>query len=723
MHSQNAKNTRFRLTFGLAFSFLIAGDCLAASLEFEDYDPSCGVEITQDGSLITASWPVGAKRAAAIVFDLAPENPLINRVELSDGLENTVVIARAADPMYQLRIGRRDLRPRNGWTVFFDRMQRKPNEVFSATTDRSRVYASSVGNRATLTIGELSAGPFRGEIRWTFFAGHSFVLQEAVVATEVDATAFLYDVGLTFRDEHPTQMTWRDAAGVLRHLQPEASGKPQHLAVRGRSVCATFEGGSLAVFPPPHRYFYPLDFSNNLQNVWIGPSYGEESAPFGFGLRHDPAGDNRFVPWFNAPPGTKQELGLFLLLADDPPEKVLQGVSRLSRDDRFKHLPGHTVFSSHYHVEHTEQVLKAQTEADASFRVEMPSGETYLLPERLRNPGFARMFRAMGVEVVHLAEFHFGRTPKMNEAERIRHLEVLHAECRRLSDDQLLLLPGEEPNVHFGGHWISLFPKPVYWVLNRPQEKPFVADHPELGRIYHVGGEAELLRLLRDERGLAWTAHPRIKSSTGFPDRYRDQLFFQSDRFLGAAWKAMPADLSQPRLGTRVLDLLDDMSNWGHPKYVLGEVDVFKIEPDHELYGHMNVNYLRLEEAPEFEGGWQPILDVLRDGAFFVTTGEVLIPRFSVADRESGETARVPQSGEVQVQLDLEWTFPLAYAELISGDGESVRRHRVDLSETDAFGEQTLKLQANLAGQRWVRVEVWDVATNGAFTQPVWLEW
>jgi len=87
--------------------------------------------------------------------------------------------------------------------------------------------------------------------------------------------------------------------------------------------------------------------------------------------------------------------------------------------------------------------------------------------------------------------------------QRVRHLELLHAECRRLSDQRFLLLPGEEPNVHLGGHWISFFPNPVYWVLNRPSGTPFVIDDPKLGRIYHVGSEADVLRLLRAEGGLA----------------------------------------------------------------------------------------------------------------------------------------------------------------------------------------------------------------------------
>ncbi|PHS15402.1 MAG: hypothetical protein COA78_04905, partial [Blastopirellula sp.] len=343
------------------------------------------------------------------------------------------------------------------------------------------------------------------------------------------------------------------------------------------------------------------------------------------------------------------------------------------------------------------------------------------IPAELQSPGFVDVFKRMGIDIVHLAEFHNGRTPKLKAPERLKQLETLHQECLRLSDDKFLLLPGEEPNVHLGGHWISFFPKPVYWVLNRPEEKPFVTQHPKLGPVYHVGGEADVLRLLRAEGGLAWTAHPRIKSSTGFPDSYRDRLFYQSEQFLGAAWKAMPADLSQPRLGSRVLDLLDDMSNWGTPKVVLGEVDVFKIAADNELYAHMNVNYLRLDEVPKFEDGWQPVVDALRGGQFFVTTGEVLIPEFTVNGRKSGESATVEKDHKAEVRLDLKWTFPLAYADIIMGDGQNIKRQRVDLSATDSFGEISLKVDVDVSGQHWMRVEVWDIATNGAFTQPVYL--
>ena len=184
----------------------------------------------------------------------------------------------------------------------------------------------------------------------------------------------------------------------------------------------------------------------------------------------------------------------------------------------------------------------------------------------------------------------------------------------------------------------------------------------------------------------------------------------------------MPADLSEPRLGSRVLNLLDDMSNWGDPKFVPGEVDVFKIEPDHELYGHMNVNYLRLDRIPRFEDGWQPVLDTLRRGQFFVTTGEVLIPTFAVNGAQSGEVTTIANSTTATVQLDLKWTFPLSFAEIIMGDGSDLKRQRIDLTRTESFGEQAFEVDVDVTGQQWLRVEVWDVATNGAFTQPVWLE-
>jgi hypothetical protein len=830
-------------------------------LDTADYQASCGIEVTQNASLIQITWPLDTDRRGRLVFDLTRDRPLIHTAAVASGdFSAFQPIAQGLDPMIQVRIGNRDLDKRAGWTIFFDRMQRKPNEVFPARIEQTRALVSSNAGRATLTIDHVSAGPFQGQLRWTFYAGSSFVLQEAVLETERANTAYLYDTGLVFRQIEPTGMSWRDALGPLNTEPVDTIKSARHLAVRGRAIAAEFATGSIGIFPPPHRYFYPLDYSNNLENIWMGPGYGDPSACFGFGIRHDPQGDDRYVPWINAPPGTQQEMGVFLMFSEGSADQLLQDVARLTRTDRFAKLPGHVVFASHFHVEHTLDFLRKRDDprstdiapssaqqsqlwrytldrpsndwtkpefddsswksgpggfgrkgtrglkfgtawesSDIWLRRDItldgsPTAETRLMvhhdedteiylngvlaasvtgfsteyrhlpirrealrmlgkgenvisvhcqndgggqaidvglvridepsakvPGELQSPEFIGVFKQLGVDIVHLAEFHNARTPRLKAPERLKQLETMHQECQRLSNDKFLLLPGEEPNVHLGGHWISLFPKPVYWVLNRSEQTPFVSQHPRFGKVYHVGGEADVLRLLRAEGGLAWTAHPRIKSSTGFPDSYRDRLFYQSEHFLGAAWKAMPADLSQPRLGSRVLDLLDDMSNWGTPKVVLGEVDVFRIAADHELYAHMNVNYLRLDELPEFEDGWQSVLDTLRGARFFVTTGEVLIPEFTVNGRKSGESATVAKDRKAAVHLDLKWTFPLAYAEIITGNGRGVKRHRVDLSATESFGERSLDVDIDVSDQHWLRVEVWDIATNGAFTQPVWL--
>src|SRR6185436_18585865 len=165
-------------------------------------------------------------------------------------------------------------------------------------------------------------------------------------------------------------------------------------------------------------------------------------------------------------------------------------------------------------------------------------------------------------------------------------------------------------------------------------------------------------------------------------------------------------DLSQNRLGVRVLDLLDDMNNWGQRKQVHGEVDTFQLDRTHEIYGHMNVNYLKLDRRPTSDD-WSPVLRVLRAGDFFTTTGEVLVHSFEV------------KAGRVHAEL--EWTFPLSQVELVTSDGKDVRRRTIPLNFTGDFGRAKFEWPLDRADAASVRLEAWDVATNGAFTQPLTL--
>jgi hypothetical protein len=472
--------------------------------------------------------------------------------------------------------------------------------------------------------------------------------------------------------------------------------------------------GAVACFPPPHQFQYPRDYTTNLGFVWAGEGYQGQTGKVGFGIRQHKDGGGNFVPWFNAPPGVTHRMGAFYLLSSGAGEAAAEETLKYTHGDRFVELPGYKTLTTHYHMRITVTAMQEQA-----------AGKLRTTP-----PEYVDVFKNMGINMIHLGEFHGDGHPRDPGPLRLPEMEGMFQECARWSGDDFLLMPGEEANVHLGltlpgkhpGHWMCLFPRPVYWTMIRSPEQPFVEEIAPYGKVYHVGDRGDMIRLLKEERGLAWSAHPRIKASSWTPDIFRNEDFFLAEYWLGAAWKAMPADLSREKLGERVLDLMDDMANWGQRKYVPGEVDVFTIDHTHELYGHMNVNYMQMDRVPRFDEGWQPVLDRLSSGRFFVTTGEILIPSFTVGGKSSGDVLKLSNSQQPEITADIRWTFPLAFAEVISGDGQKVYRERIDLADTAAFGTRTLELQPHLQGRRWVRLEVWDVAANGAFTQPVWIE-
>jgi hypothetical protein len=234
--------------------------------------------------------------------------------------------------------------------------------------------------------------------------------------------------------------------------------------------------------------------------------------------------------------------------------------------------------------------------------------------------------------------------------------------------------------------------------------------HPKYGTVYSVADAKEMLDLVRREGGYVYQTHPRTKGSTGFPDRILTTDHFRDASYLGAGWKAMPADLSSPRLGDRVFDLVDELNNQGLRKRFLGEVDVFQFDHTHELYAHMNINYIKLGRLPAFDR-WGEALAPLARGEFFVTTGEVLLPDVNLASSSATE---------IVARARVLWTFPLRFAEIVWGDGQTTHREVIELADTREFGSRTFELRAKASGWKWARVAVWDVAGNGAFVNPVW---
>ncbi len=692
----------FRILMLLALILVSIGQVQAQSkLDTSGFNPTNGATITLNAQVMEITWPAGETLNGKVQIDMSADQPLLKRISLGTKSKYHT-ISEDLDPSFLLTIGKRDLLSQNRWNIFFDKVPARPHSTYPVMLVKDSIAVKTIGSRTVVSIGKLMADRFAGELELTFYSGSPLFNVAAVMSTESDATAIVYDAGLISRSKKWEQLSWVNTGDQLASAAVNYADSARNLAVKYRTISAQSKGGALAIFPPPHQYFYPLDEPFNLKFIWHGANYRGLAEGYGMGIRQELEGDKRFVPWFNAPPGTKQRLNFFCLIGSSGNADLLEAVKKFTNADRYAKLPGFKTMSSHFHNEFIMNVVLA--------------GKP--VPDK---PEFVDVFKRLGVDMVHLGEFHYTAHPKGPDSLRLKELKALFEQCARLSDDQFLLMPGEEPNEFFGGHWLQIFPKPVYWVMSRGKGIPYLEERAGFGKVYHIGDKHDMLRLLEDEQGLAWTAHARTKGSVNTPDIYNHEDFFKSDRFMGAAWKAMPADLSQPRLGNRVLDLMDDMNNWAEKKTVIAEADLFTITQENEMYAHMNVNYLMLDRLPKFKEGWKPVVDAMQQGKFFSTTGEVLMHELKVGGKLSGETLKLNADATADIQLKLSWTFPMNFFEIISGDGKKVYRERVDLTNTRAFETKVFNLKTELKGRKWLRLEAWDCAANGAFSQTFYL--
>jgi hypothetical protein len=351
-------------------------------------------------------------------------------------------------------------------------------------------------------------------------------------------------------------------------------------------------------------------------------------------------------------------------------------------------LSGYQVAVSHFHTHFNEYIQDAGS-LDAM-------------------PAWAPAFRALGVNIAMMSDFHGDGAESDPGRMRYEDQKAYFEGCRRQSDRDFLVMPGEEPNAYFGGHYTMVFPRPVYWTKKRGGGAPFSEELPGFGKVYHVGSIEDELKMLELEGGLIWQSHPRTKGSTFYPETVKDKPHFLSDRYVGGSFQALPADLSQARIcEERCFGTLDDMNNWAGPKYLVSEGDTYNKFPEDEIYPHLMVNYVKLDRLPAFDEDWSPVTRAIRAGEFFVTSGEVLIPESGVVD------------GAFEATVD--WTFPLEFVEVVWGDGKRVERTLVEAVGEGPFGRKRFRIPFDEQGKKWVRFAAWDTAGNGAATQPIHL--
>jgi hypothetical protein len=584
-------------------------------------------------------------------------------------------------------------------------LPRKPEEITRATATyrATGCEVKSNGARIEISFPGVQLGIFAGRLQFDVFKGSNLIRQVVIAKTDHSSAAFKYDAGLKGLPIQPaSRVVWRDLSNRWQDQQfgGRISDGPATVFSSNRLIAAELPGGSIAAFPPPHSYYWARESSQNLGASW----YRKDSdSSFSFGMRQaeneeDPEFFHNFA-LYSARPGTWQQMPVFLYVSPEAAQATVDAALNYTHGDRFKPLPGYKVMGNHYHVGLVERLRKSGGMDNRLNDVEAAKGA--------------------GIEIYGIIDGVGGR----GDPERtLKGLADYYDAARRQSDKNFLVMPDREnPGVELRAHTDLLLSKPVFWLPRRAAGQPLVEQHPKYGTVYNLGSPADMMAMTERENALIFMPHPRSKASTGFPDAIKEATHFKHENYRGLGYRwGMGIDASERRLcDYRCLGLWDEMNNWmadlpTPPKYNLAISEARSDIGDRgrptwdDTYGMSPVNYVKLDRLPTVDD-MSPVINAVKRGDFFVTSGEVLISSYAVEGSGDQRT----------ITADIEWTFPLDFVEVVWGDGQKTDRQIISTTDLPPFGRKRFQIPFNAAGRKWVRFAAWDVATNGAFVQPV----
>ena len=490
------------------------------------------ISVVRSEASVTVAWPDETGRIWRATFSLDPAQPLVTSI----GPDGEAVV-RAARPFYQGETGKR----RGGWNAFFDDPTSHPDGTRHVQSNFKlrAATARSVGQRVEILFDGLRMGSFDGGLAYTFYPGSRLIQQEAVLTTYDADVAYYYDAGLDMAavsDRQPgnnmrTEAAYYDTGGALRRIMLNGlRAERVPVQVRYRTLALKTAGGSVAVFPAPHQYFFPRDFTSNLGFVWHRAWRGRAA----LGIRQLRDENWQFYPWVNAPPGRPQRMSVFFVLSADGPETALAHVLRYTN--------GGSLSSA-------RRIQDAQ----------------HALASRLHGSGDGQWVR-MGAAVQAGSESDGRRRVDDHGLSRRRPPQRSHRPAARRVARVLRRAAGAVG---------SGFPVDSGRGSKRPPGRALGARFSEAGLLVHESAAERRTRLdtseirHRVQRGgregdvRPRTARGRIHVSDASTDEGVDGVSGRilGDRslprcqLLGAGWKAMPSDLSSPRLGDRAFDL------------------------------------------------------------------------------------------------------------------------------------------------------------------------
>jgi hypothetical protein len=702
------------------------------------YAAQSGLTAAVSHDVLTVTWQGAGNAELRARYVLDQGRPMVRELAVRRGHGHWAVLGQDLTPQFDVQTGHRridfaglaplrllgvDVTSRKvveeqAWVSFWDAPfvipsdpKRTPGPLRAATevqraTGTFATTSCTVktdGARVEVSFPGLAMGIFSGGIRFTAYRGTNLLRVEAIAKTEKNLVAYKYAIALKgLSTAILPRARWIDTGGNPQDYRFGGAIHDSPVTVRAKNRVIVAEGpaGSIAVFPPPTVFFPAREVDTNLGYVWF-----RKDAPgqYSIGVKQaDHEDDPRFLQnyaVYNAPPGTMQRMAAYFYLTPDDAATTRAAVMALTRNDVFQPIPGYKTMVNHFHLRFTDH-LRASGSLDT------------------QTPDLAAM-KALGINLVGLSDFHDDQLAQNDPGpKRFADQHDYIEGTRRASDVDFLVLPWEEPSTYFGGHTNLMNARPIYFSKVRRPGQPFTETNDRYGTVYHLGSTGDAQQMMDATNSYWYTAHPRTKSSAGYPDAYWDKPFAKNDRYLGVAFKpGMGMDLSEQRLADwRVFGSLDEMNNMYadtdlQPKLVIGDCDTYQKWPHDDLYPGFPVNYLKLDHVPGPDEDWSPILTTLRKGDFFVTTGEILIRNYAVEGKGSQRT----------IVADVDWTYPLEFVEVVWGDGKTTSRQIIRATDLGAMGTHHFAIPFDATGKKWVRFAVWDSAVNGAFVQPVWL--
>jgi len=731
-------------TIACVLSLLVAGVAAADPLtcNLKGYTAQNGLTATVAGDGLVIAWTGDAGSEVRMTLAIDRATPVVRELAVRKAGGQWSTVGRGLVPDYRVvsgtrRVSNQQLDPltakgtvitpevmnRERWYAFWDAplnvpgveegrrptnpgLPRSPDEVKRATAsfNTTSCTVTSEGARVAVDFPGLSMGMFAGSLRFTVYRGTNLVRLDAVASTTQDGVAYKYDGGLKGLSTALTpRITWRDIGGEPQQYRfgGQANDAAVPVRAKNRVLVAEGPGGSIATFPPPITFFFTREVDTNLGYVWYRKD-GDTS--FAMGVRQAEREDEEEYranfALYNAPPGSMQRMATYFYVSPAGAEATRASVMAFTNNDVFKPVPGYKTMVNHFHIKFIDR-LRAAGGLD---------GQT---PDLLA-------MKALGLNIVGLSDFHADKLrARDNVRGRFEDQRDYAIASAKASDRDFLVAPWEEPNSYFGGHYNVMFPHNVYFSRAKDPGQAASETLDGFGKVYHPGDAAEFTAMLEAEGGYWFHAHPRTKGTTGYPDAVVDAPFVKSDRYLGMAFKpGMGVDLSLQRLCEYRCFETQDMLNNRYagtglkPKLLIADTDTYHKGPEDDIYPNIPVNYLKLDRVPGPGDDWSPILNAVRSGDYFVTTGQILIRNYAVSATGPART----------ITADLEWTFPLEFMEVVWGDGTKVDRKVIPMTDVAPFGSRHISLPFDAAGKKWVRFAVWDSAGNGAFVNPVWID-